>query len=219
MRSTWTISPILLAAAMAMTGAMTGCNNKQDEVAVLMQENRELQQMMDERNRALEASDAERRQQALRLSDLERQLASAPTSGGGFGGEPTGFESIAGVSSERSPGMVRVRVEGDVLFDSGRATLKDSAKRTLNQVATVLNSNYGAMQISVEGHTDQDPIRRSGFKTNYHLGFERAWAVREYLISRGVSGDRIALKSFGPNDPQATKAASRRVEVVVLTGS
>jgi len=217
MRLTWMLGPLLLAAALAMTGCN---NNKQDEVSVLTEENRALQQMLDDRNRALEASDSERRQQSMRLSDLERQLAAAPTGGqsGAFAGDPTGFEAISGVTSERGPGMVRVRVEGDVLFDSGRSVLKDSAKRTLNQVASVLNSNYGGMQISVEGHTDIDPIRRSGFKSNYHLGFERAWSVREYLISRGVAGDRIALKSFGPNDPQATKAASRRVEVIVQTG-
>ena len=115
----------------------------------------------------------------------------------------------------RIPGNVDIAVEGDVLFDSGKTTLKASAKKSLDQIAQVLKTTYAGKEIVIEGHTDTDPIKRSGFKTNYHLGFERAFAVREFLISKGVTAERISLSSFGPNQPLGSKAKSRRVEVVV----
>ena len=87
---------------------------------------------------------------------------------------------------------------------------------TLDQVAGVLNSTHAGRTIRIAGHTDTDPIRKSGYKSNYHLGFERGFAVREYLISRGVAADRVYLASHGPDEPQGSKAQSRRVEIVVI---
>ena len=65
------------------------------------------------------------------------------------------------------------------------------------------------------GHTDSDPIRRSGHKSNYHLGFERGFAVREYLISRGIDPSNISITSYGPDQSLGSKSKSRRVEIVV----
>ena len=68
--------------------------------------------------------------------------------------------------------------------------------------------------IIINGHTDSDPIRKSGFKSNHHLGFERGWAVYEYLVNRGESQSRLS-SSYGPNSPLDSKKESRRVEIVV----
>ena len=46
--------------------------------------------------------------------------------------------------------------------------------------------------------------------------FERAFAVRDYLASKGVAGNRIYLASYGPDVPRGNKQQSRRVEVVVV---
>ncbi|MCA9286269.1 MAG: OmpA family protein [Phycisphaerales bacterium] len=195
---------------------LAGCDNKQkDEVSLLTEENQTLRTQLDERNRALDASDADRRQQALRVADLERQLAAQPASSPNTPTGATGFEGIEGVTTAVGPGEITATVEGDVLFDSGKTTLKASAKKSLDQIAQVLKTTYAGKEIVIEGHTDTDPIKRSGFKTNYHLGFERAFAVREFLISKGVTAERISLSSFGPNQPLGSKAKSRRVEVVV----
>ena len=128
----------------------------------------------------------------------------------------TGFENIPGVTGSASAGEVTASVESDLLFDSGKATLKSNAKKSLDQVASVLNSTYGSATIRVAGHTDSDPIRKSGHKSNYHLGFERAFAVRDYLISKGVSSNRVSLASYGPDIPKGSKPQSRRVEIVVV---
>jgi chemotaxis protein MotB len=129
----------------------------------------------------------------------------------------TGFEQIPNVSAAYGFGEVTVAVASDVLFASGKVSLKSAAKSSLDDVAAVLNRMYSAQLIRVEGHTDSDPIRKSGYKSNYHLGFERAYAVRDYLVSRGIDAQRISTASFGPDQPLTTKPASRRVEIVVVT--
>jgi chemotaxis protein MotB len=152
----------------------------------------------------------------MEATRLRRELEESRRTARPSAATGTVFEGIAGVSGTRSGGEVTATVESDVLFDSGRATVKPAAQQSLNQVASVLNSQYAGRQIRIVGHTDTDPIRRSGHKSNYHLGFERAYAVREHLISRGVSADRIQLASFGPHQPRGNKAQSRRVEIVVI---
>ncbi len=200
---------------------LTGCDNKaKNEQALLTEENTALRAQLDERNKALEASENERRNLALRIADLERQpqpmASSQPASGGATSGN-TGFEGIEGADVSVKGGTVTVAIEGDVLFDSGKTTLKAGAKKSLDKIASVLESKYGGRRIAVEGHTYTDPIKKSGYKDNYELGYRRAESVRNYLLSKGVPGDKVNLASWGPNDPRSSKTQSRRVEVVVDT--
>ena len=197
--------------------ALAGCDkNKPNEGELLTDENSALRKELDERNAALEASENERRNLAMRVAELEKNSTPGTAQPSGATDGNTGFEGVEGADVTMDQGKVRVAIEGDVLFDSGRATLKSNAKRSLDEVARVLNSRYSGKTVWVEGFTDTDPIVKSGFKSNYHLGFDRAYAVREYLVSRGVSASRMeVLSSWGPNQPKDTKAKSRRVEVVV----
>lgn len=109
-----------------------------------------------------------------------------------------------------------VSVAGDVLFDSGQIAIKSGAKRTLDRVAELLNGQFASYEVRIEGYTDTDPIRKSKWPSNEHLSFERANAVEKYLISKGVNTKRMYSAAFGPDRPKGTKAASRRVEIVVL---
>ena len=187
-----------------------GCNNKlKSENELLAQENESLRAQLNDRNAALEAANLELRDKSMQLTDLKNR-------GPGASDGLSGFQGIDGVTGSVGVGEVTASVEGDFLFDSGRATLKTTAKKSLDSVAGVLNSTYSGQSIRIEGHTDTDPIKKSGHKSNYHLGFERAYAVREYLISKGVSANRIYLASFGPDQPKTNKQQSRRVEITVL---
>jgi chemotaxis protein MotB len=189
---------------------MGGCSNKmKSENQLLMQENESLRGQLADRNAALEAANDELREKSMQLSQARER-------GPGASGGLTGFEGIEGVTGTMGAGEVTASMESDVLFDSGRATLKANAKKSLDSVANVLNSNYAGQSLRIEGHTDTDPIKKSGHKSNYHLGFERAYAVREYLVSKGVAAKRISLASFGPDQPKGNKQQSRRVEVTVL---
>ena len=197
----------LLAAGLGLGGCT---DSLKQENALLTEENQALREELNSRNAALETANLELRDRSLEVSRLRRELDEAGTASGG-----TPFDNIPGVSGAYGAGTVTATVENDILFDSGKATLKNGAKKALDAVAGVLNSSYAGQSIRVNGHTDTDPIKKSGHKSNYHLGFERAYAVREYLITRGVDAKRIALGSFGPNEPRESKERSRRVEIAV----
>jgi len=75
-------------------------------------------------------------------------------------------------------------------------------------------------RVVVEGHTDDV----GGEAYNYALGLRRAEAVRDYLVSRGVTADRLSVKSFGMTRPIASnateqgRAENRRVELHISSG-
>lgn len=105
---------------------------------------------------------------------------------------------------------------GDVLFELDRAELKPGAARNLDQLAASLRQNPTA-SIEVEGHTDST----GGVSYNKSLSEQRAAAVRDYLVSRGVDASRINARGVGPEFPVATNATeagrqqNRRVEVII----
>ncbi len=191
--------------------AATGCTTLQDEVSLLREENGALRSELSQANTAAETAKEESRQRGLQLADLRQQMDDMDQAPG-----LTGFEGIAGVTGKVGVGEVTAMIESDILFASGKATLKKGAKRTLEAVASVLNTSYAGKEIRIAGHTDTDPIRKSGHASNHHLGFERAFAVRQHLVSNGVTSSRMYLASHGPDQPRTTKPASRRVEIVVL---
>jgi len=127
---------------------------------------------------------------------------------------------------------VDVKVVGDVttvtlpntiLFDSGRATLKSASKRVLDRIAAVLNRDYAGQTIRVEGHTDNQPIRKTKklWADNWDLSCNRAMAVLRYLVTKGIDTKRIYAAGFSYYKPVASnsttsgRAKNRRVAIVV----
>ncbi|MHC4931437.1 MAG: OmpA/MotB family protein, partial [Planctomycetota bacterium] len=88
--------------------------------------------------------------------------------------------------------------------------------------AVALKQTEGIRAVRVEGHTDSDPIRKSGWKSNEALSLARAEMVRKYLVDRGIEKSLLQVKGFGasepvvPNKTDEGKARNRRVEIVVL---
>jgi chemotaxis protein MotB len=208
----------LLPVAIAATLLLGGCADDQAKrrAALLEQEATELRSRNEQLEAALAAANDERSRLEQEMLRFERD-ALAASQNSARRGAPTGFEGIEGVGSTRGPGgLVVVDIVGDVLFDSGKVTLKNSAKQTLDRVAGVINSSYSGKTIRIEGHTDSDPIRKSQWKTNERLSAERALAVEEYLSSRGVDKNRMYIAGFADANPRANKAQSRRVEIVIL---
>jgi outer membrane protein OmpA-like peptidoglycan-associated protein len=103
----------------------------------------------------------------------------------------------------------------DVLFDTGRATLRSGAQAKLDQLAAVLR-NYPERRVMVEGFTDAVGSDES----NLALSEARAESVRAALITRGVAANRIDVRGHGESRPVASNATpegrqqNRRVEVV-----
>ena len=196
--------------------AMVGCSNNTEQLDAFKTENEELRSQYTESQEALLAadSDLQRAKEALRSEQerngtLQGQLDTRPE-------VVNVFENIDGISASMRDKDLALTVASDLLFSSGSASLKKSAKSTLGDVATALNNQYPNQSIVVMGYTDTDKITKSNFKSNWHLAFDRAWAVREYLVTKGVNKNRISIESWGPTKPLATKAASRRVDIVVV---
>ena len=104
----------------------------------------------------------------------------------------------------------------DVLFDSGKYTLKSGAREKLAKVAGILLS-YPGLNIAVGGYTDNI----GGDSMNQTLSENRAESVRDYLVQQGVSTSAVSAKGFGStlpvvsNDSSAGRQQNRRVELLV----
>jgi outer membrane protein OmpA-like peptidoglycan-associated protein len=114
-------------------------------------------------------------------------------------------------------GMV-ITLSGSVLFASAKWDLLPAAQMKLNDVANALTREDPLSKMVVEGHTDS----QGSVSYNQDLSQHRAQAVRDYLVTRGIAGDRIAAQGFGPtrsiadNASPEGRANNRRVEIVVL---
>jgi len=111
----------------------------------------------------------------------------------------------------------------EVFFDSGKDIIKNDGKLSLDKVAEVINRNAPNSAVAVEGHTDNDPIKYSGWKSNWELSSARALAVLHYLIGQGkIKPQRLCANGYGefhpvaPNDTAQNKQKNRRVEIVIL---
>jgi outer membrane protein OmpA-like peptidoglycan-associated protein len=104
----------------------------------------------------------------------------------------------------------------DVLFDTGKYTLKPGAREKLAKVAGILLA-YPGLTIEVDGNTDN--VGGSDF--NQKLSEQRATSVRDYLVQQGVSGNYVSARGLGDtqpvasNDDPAGRQLNRRVELVV----
>jgi outer membrane protein OmpA-like peptidoglycan-associated protein len=104
----------------------------------------------------------------------------------------------------------------DVLFDTGKFSLKPGAREKLAKVAGILIA-YPTLEIEVGGYTDNV----GGEEMNQQLSENRAGAVRDYLVKQGVATASVSAKGFGnaspvaSNDNSTGRQENRRVELVV----
>ncbi len=104
-------------------------------------------------------------------------------------------------------------VEGNVLFDLNKAGIRAEARPVLDGIADWLR-RHPDVGLLIEGHTDDTGSER----WNQELSERRAASAKEYLVSKGVSGNRITTVGKGesdphvPNDSPENRALNRRVE-------
>ena len=111
----------------------------------------------------------------------------------------------------------------EVLFDSGKAKLREDSLEKLAKVTGVLNTTVRDLNIGIEGHTDNVPIRHSGWKSNWELSSARAMSVLHYMIDdQDVEPARLSGTGYGEYKPVADnetvegRQKNRRVEIVIL---
>jgi outer membrane protein OmpA-like peptidoglycan-associated protein len=104
----------------------------------------------------------------------------------------------------------------DVLFDTGKYTLKTDTKVSLAKVSGILQA-YPGLKLQVEGYTDSV----GGDDYNQKLSENRAGSVKDFLVAQGVQINNISAAGYGKADPVADngtasgRAQNRRVQLVV----
>ena len=140
------------------------------------------------------------------IAKLKKELASRPE-----------------VQVDGDGGRIRFTVLNEVLFDSGKAKIKAEGLETIDAVMKVIQKNYPDRQINVEGHTDSDPIKISGWKTNWELSAARALALVHHMIDeKAMDADSLSAQAFSmykpvaSNDTDEGKRQNRRAVIVVM---
>jgi chemotaxis protein MotB len=199
------------------------------QVEVLNQQIAALRRQLGALEQALEATEKRDRESQSRIADLGQRLNIALA------------QRVQELSRYRSDffGRLRailgnrpdIRIVGDrfvfqseVFFDTGQAVLKPEGRTELDKIAmAMLELNRQIPQeipwvLRVDGHTDVRPIS-GGTRTNWDLSAARAIAVVQYLMSKGISPQRLAAAGFGefqPIDPGTSEDAysrNRRIEL------
>jgi chemotaxis protein MotB len=97
----------------------------------------------------------------------------------------------------------------EVLFSSGKADLRSDSLSKLDKVASVLKTTVSDLNVGVEGHTDNVPIKRSGWKSNWELSTARALSVVHHLEDKeGINPKRLSATGYGEFRPVASNATS-----------
>jgi chemotaxis protein MotB len=107
----------------------------------------------------------------------------------------------------------------DILFDLGKATIKEDAFPVLDSIAKAIFSSPN--DILIMGHTDSLPIKSQFYASNWELSSQRGLSVLEYFLKkRGLSPSRFSVGGYGPsrprypNDTAKNRALNRRVEII-----
>lgn len=124
-----------------------------------------------------------------------------------------------GIDVDFTSQYVQLQMNGALLFDSGKAVLKDDAKSLLDKIGDIL-VQYPDSLIEVIGHTDNVPISTGKYRDNMDLSYYRARAVMDYLLeNEEIPRELMQTSGRGEEAPIASnetaegRALNRRVEI------
>ncbi|MBO7435457.1 OmpA family protein [bacterium] len=121
-------------------------------------------------------------------------------------------------------GATQITMLSEVLFDEGRAQLREAVYPVLEEVGRVVNTEYPGYLVAIEGHTDNNELAEgSNFLSNWELSAARSLAVLHFLEKEGgVDPKRMAISGYSANRPVASNATSdgqrlnRRVVITLI---
>lgn len=126
------------------------------------------------------------------------------------------------VSLEMQDGGLAIVLSDDILFDSGKAEIKEEAYPILDHLVRIVTEETPEKDVGIAGHTDNVPITYSAWSSNWELSSARATSVLHYIEEKGVSPGRLSATGYGEHRPVATnetaegRSQNRRVEIVIL---
>ena len=154
-----------------------------------------------------------------RIAAQEAKLAARDAEVDKLAGRLTG----SGVNVERRGDFIVLGLPSALTFPSGKAELTEQGREALTAVADALRDDYAGRVLWIEGHTDNQQPKKSGWKSNLHLSVARAMNVAEYMQEQlQVSEDMLRVSGHGEfapkeaNDSPEGREANRRVEILVL---
>lgn len=208
--------------AITLCGLMAGgCSDgRDDQIRALQEDKQRLDAENGRLSEALAASqtDAERARQ--RAVQLQAQLDEALRKLGQDRASnlPPGWEGTRTIAW--------TNLSEDVLFDSGKATLKPGAKEILRNVVGQIQgrSDWAGREVWVVGHTDSDPIKvtKNLWQDNLDLSVNRATAVVREFWAQGLDKKRVVAAGQGefaprmPNTSKDNKSKNRRVQIITV---
>jgi len=118
-------------------------------------------------------------------------------------------------------GKVYVSLSEKLLFPSGSAAVEPKGKEAITKLAAVMSSNAD-IDMMVEGHTDNVPIKRGRFDDNWDLSTARATSIVRILLGAGMDPERVTAAGrsefvpIAPNDTPEGKQRNRRTEIILI---
>lgn len=177
---------------------------------------------------ALSQQSQEAREQMVRTFDASNLVDRRPQSDAEIRKleflERQSVESLRKLFSdvEVTQDIIRVRLQNQALFSSGRASLSPASDQTIIDLAKVLKEMPNT--VIIEGHTDNVPLANSPYKSNWELSVARSYSVIERLRACGIQSARLVAAGYGEhhpaasNDTAAGRMRNRRVEILILRG-
>jgi outer membrane protein OmpA-like peptidoglycan-associated protein len=115
---------------------------------------------------------------------------------------------------------VRIILKSDLLFDPGKANIKEDGKSSLKEVAEIIRQT--PYMVDVVGHTDDQPINTQEFPSNWELSTARACGIARFLMKdMNLPEERFYVTGHAyyqpvkPNTDDLNRAANRRVEIII----
>ncbi len=200
--------------AQAQSDAANARNNAADAEAATAKAQADLANNQASSAAALSAAQADADQSRLAAQQANSNAQQAETDKAALRAKLS--EQLNSILQTRDTARGLIVSMSDVLFDSGKYSLKPGAREKLAKVAGILLA-YPGLNIEVGGYTDNV----GGDAMNQTLSENRASEVRDYLVQQGVASGSVSSKGFGntlpvaSNDNSAGRQQNRRVELLV----
>lgn len=227
-----TKSPLLIALALL---ALPACQSTMDQ-ALLAEQDQQLQALNTERSKQMsQLTRLQRENQTLaeqisfeqqRNSELQQRVAATEAALKAHDAEADRINTaLEGTNIEvsRRGGHIVLAVPTELTFASGKAELNKAGRDGLTKVADLLKSEYAGKTFWIEGHTDSEQPKKSGWKNNLELSANRAMSVANFLTGdMAVDATHVRIAGYGEhapkqaNDTPEGRAANRRVEILIL---